>query len=620
VLTTSGFLACARVTAGRFAPPLDDAYIHYQYATRLAAGEPFRYLPGDACTSGATSTLWPALLAPAAALGAHDVALHAWAIALGVAALAGTAWLVSRWATALSDRATGALAGLATATAGPLVWAAGSGMEVAVAACALAGLLAGAARGRAPLGWALVLSLTRPEGALVAGVVLLPAAVRAARAGAWGRAIASLLPPLAGLAVPAAVARLCSGSFLPNSVLAKRNPRFPAAGSALDYAVDELVVGGMGARWFGWFGVLLVALAGVGLVALVARDLRVRRAGAGLHALAALAVPVVVVARTAAYPFHHLRYLMPFLPVLLVAALVGARATERAIGRSRGAAPGAWLRGAVVVVVLANLPGWAHEYAANTRDIATQQVRLAEWVATNTPPDARVAINDAGAMGHLSGRRLLDLEGIVSPGVIASALAGEGSTLALLGRERPDYVVLFPAWFEGTFRAGLVHEVARASLTGRTISGGDLMVVGTLDVARLASGRTPPALRAGERIVDALDVSDLADEAAHAWTAAALPRDNRVIAGQLDGATIVDGARRLAGEERFAMRTAGGRARLVGRFGPGPAGALTVGETRQALPEVPEGAWIELTFPMASGDVRVAGDARTIASWWWIEG
>jgi len=56
---------------GHAARTLDDAYIHFQYARAIVEGHPLRFQAGAAITSGATSMLWPALLAPFWALGAR---------------------------------------------------------------------------------------------------------------------------------------------------------------------------------------------------------------------------------------------------------------------------------------------------------------------------------------------------------------------------------------------------------------------------------------------------------------------------------------------------------------------------------------------------------------------
>src|SRR5215471_17907168 len=57
--------------AGAPSAPLDDTYIHFQYARSIAELHPFRYTEGAAPTPGATSLLWPLLLAPFYALGLH---------------------------------------------------------------------------------------------------------------------------------------------------------------------------------------------------------------------------------------------------------------------------------------------------------------------------------------------------------------------------------------------------------------------------------------------------------------------------------------------------------------------------------------------------------------------
>src|SRR5688572_20857765 len=60
-------------SAGEPALPLDDSFIHLQYARRLAEGHWFSYAPGDAYTPGATSTLWPLLIAPLFLVGLDDL-------------------------------------------------------------------------------------------------------------------------------------------------------------------------------------------------------------------------------------------------------------------------------------------------------------------------------------------------------------------------------------------------------------------------------------------------------------------------------------------------------------------------------------------------------------------
>lgn len=117
-------------TGGEPSLPLDDAFIHLQYARAFATGHPLHYVPGDPATSGATSLLWSAMLAPFWAVGARGLNLVWVAWGLSFAALAGLAWETRRLAARLLPRGSAVLAGAFALSFGGHVWCAGSGMEV----------------------------------------------------------------------------------------------------------------------------------------------------------------------------------------------------------------------------------------------------------------------------------------------------------------------------------------------------------------------------------------------------------------------------------------------------------------------------------------------------------
>ena len=47
------------------------------------------------------------------------------------------------------------------------------------------------------------------------------------------------------------------------------------------------------------------------------------------------------------------------------------------------------------------------------------QVQLGRWIAANTPPGARIALNDVGAIAYVSRREVVDVMGLVTPAIIA---------------------------------------------------------------------------------------------------------------------------------------------------------------------------------------------------------
>src|SRR5260221_987376 len=83
-----------RISGSTPVMPLDDTYIHFQYAHMLAEGHPLRYNPDQPPTSGATSLLYPAILAGGYWL--TDKRLEWWSLAIGVVCWMLSAWVVYR--------------------------------------------------------------------------------------------------------------------------------------------------------------------------------------------------------------------------------------------------------------------------------------------------------------------------------------------------------------------------------------------------------------------------------------------------------------------------------------------------------------------------------------------
>ena len=185
---------------GELVPPLDDTFIHFTYARRLAEGHPFSYFPGEPYSSGATSLSWPILLAIGWVLGFKGGSLYLWALGLSNLALAAVATFTHRWLERLSSPRTGMLGALLVMGSGVVLWGAFSGMEVTLFMAAIAGTLDALTRpGRTPgapapggLTWVAVMATVRPEGAIFAGLFALQQGVEAWIAG--GRRVGALAP------------------------------------------------------------------------------------------------------------------------------------------------------------------------------------------------------------------------------------------------------------------------------------------------------------------------------------------------------------------------------------------------------------------------------------------
>ena len=77
---------------------------------------------------------------------------------------------------------------------------------------------------------------------------------------------------------------------------------------------------------------------------------------------------------------------------------------------------------------------------------------LALWLRDNAPPGAVVATHDIGALGYFSGRRVVDMAGLATP-ELATAARDVPRIIALLRRERVDYLLIQPAWRPTLYQA-----------------------------------------------------------------------------------------------------------------------------------------------------------------------
>jgi hypothetical protein len=170
--------------------------------------------------------------------------------------------------------------------------------------------------------------------------------------------------------------------------------------------------------------------------------------------------------------FQEGRYSIHLLPLAIAVALAGVAA----LGRWRLMRPA--LAGGLLAAALWTLPSAATRYAWAVQNIDAMQVQLGRWIAANTPPGSRVALNDVGAIAYVSRREVVDVMGLVTPAIIAYRQKGEPGVLSYLERNCPDYLVIFPAWFPMlSAMTDRFRPIYRITLAHNTVAGADEMVV-----------------------------------------------------------------------------------------------------------------------------------------------
>lgn len=500
-----------KIGGGQPVMPVDDAYIHFQYARQIAAGEFYVYNPGLPPTSGATSFLYPYVLALGHILGFHQLWLGLWAMGVGALAL-----LVSGWTVYLltrlfvASRAFSAALMTAFMLTGLISWHFMSGMETGLVMCFTLLTLYSfiARRRRLFILAATLLAIIRPEGGIMALIVV----------GLWwlhdgftaqtthetpeaslsdldphpsslntiiSRLIAlrhlMLLIPIIAIGIQPLVNLLVTGSASASGNQAKSLfgmiPPVPSE-------IWERIFENFGRFWFELFSgvsggassefflspfIGLFALAGVLLIVY-----QRKRWDVLLLVCAWLLVISAAISTLDTAFWHFKRYQMPLLAMLfplagwcwqMFAKTFKNRPAmlDHGIGvRPRDVA----LAVALVLCFLAVFSGVAflRPYAVNVESVVQQPLAMARWIAANTPTDAVIAVHDVGTIRYIGGRTTLDMVGLTTPGAADWWRNGPGAVGEFLIQNRPDLVAAY------TDARGL-NYLAETSVYGEYLEG-----------------------------------------------------------------------------------------------------------------------------------------------------
>ena len=467
LLTLAVYLVRERTIAGAAGFPLDDSWIHLHFARNIAEGSGFSYNPGR-LVAGSTAPLWTLLLGAAARIAGPSLVM---AKVVGVMTTVAAALVLRRAALAWGVEAPIALtAAVLLVWCGPVTWGALSGMEVSLAALLVSGALVAHARARL-LPTAVLIglaALARPEACVLIPLVLLAAPITVRRVLVFSLVtVVVLLPSVAfslatvGSPMPATAAAKIEGGLIGWLRGASESP----FRTWIDRPREFLTA------WFWWLGMThwLLPLAVVPGI-LVAW--RTKGRPLGMLAVALLLHPVAM-ALLAPYRdpgFQEGRYsihLVPLALLVLGVAVAGVPTRRRSVVMT-----------GALAIALVLVPAAATRYAWGVQNINAMQVELGRWLDGHVARDARLAVNDIGAIAYFSRREVIDLMGLVTPEILPYRRRGEPGVIDFVRETCPDYVVVFPAWFPAlTAREEMLESIHRVRLGHNLVSGADEMVV-----------------------------------------------------------------------------------------------------------------------------------------------
>jgi hypothetical protein len=606
-------------TRGSWSAPLDDVFIHFDYARATARGYPFQWSEGNGFSSGNTSLLYPFTLAIGYFAGFRSLDLMAWAAF--VACVSTLVFLVvcgrmfeglGRWAKYLVPPAVMSL--------GALDWSLFSGMENAFhlgvwAVMLLPTLVLVARSGDANVarrcGWiaggaGVLLYATRPESVVNIAAFAVYGALAARRSFGTRGAVETLLR----VGAPGAFAAL--GQAVANRVF---TGEWAASGAIVKLALNNPYMTGEEKldEWF--FHLKYVVLRNtqhhfadalpwgwlVPLVALIPLASPKTRAAA-LLLWAQVVGWLLLVSLNGQVRWQNERYTMSAIAWLFVLAAMGlavlaAPATQLVTRRARGL----WL-GRLALACAFAFVYWLHQ-APNMRDQiwffgrASRNIRDQHVVAGKVLAGLkarRVLVGDAGALLYASDMPGLDLIGLGGYHDLPFARAGVhglGASLELIERiapdDRPDVMAIYPTWW-GDLPVMFGKRLVSVPVVGNVICGGAEKVIYKADWSALDRAGQPRSLREGERVLDELDVADLISEKAHDY---AFPRPGMgfVAFRVLPESTLGGSARRAELPPQTPESTLGGSARRAEPPPQTPESTLGESARRAGLPpETPE--------------------------------
>jgi hypothetical protein len=535
---------------GTWSAPLDDVFIHFDFARSTARGHAFEWSEGNGYSSGGTSLLYPLLLALGYGLGFRELWLGLWAMALACVCVLVFLWAARRTFSGLPP-ATAYFVPPIVLAIGALDWNLFSGMEVALYLGLWGGALvawddlhraardAGGCRAWTAIRvgiWGALLVGTRPEGVTSVAVLAVAASVALVRRQGVvrGAALAALtaLPGVLVVAAQMATNRWLTGDFSSAGAVAKLElfdpfmaplAVFRAWKFYVEYQIERITEYHLAD--LGWVGWIWWALA---LLPIGPRS--TRRYAVVLWGSAASWV--LLVGLNGQVRWQNERYAMPALAWLLLAAALGVGvlcSSPRALGsRSRVSAR---LLGVTTALATLTFLLWHQRprfrdqvwfFGRASRNILEQHVQAGLLLREEVRPEpTRVGVGDAGAVTYAADLPGLDLIGLGGYHALPFARAkrlGIPATLELLEkvppRDRPDYLALYPGWWDA-MPLWFGERIGEAVVHGNVICAGTSKVLYRADWSSLASSEGPLGLGPAERVADSLDFADLLSEKVH---------------------------------------------------------------------------------------------------------
>lgn len=440
-----------------FGFPLDDPWIHLQFAKNLNEYGSFSYYKNELATAGSTSPLYTILLSIGFFFTKDEFLLsYFFGINFFVASII-TFFLLLR--KEFDNLTIIAFAGSLLLLLEPrLLWISLSGMETTFAIFLMILTLYFYKLNRGvPLGICLGLSLwTRPEAlimivAIIIDVIYTKYWIKTDRIKKnkpiweeykWLRKAGLIFITIAVLYF--ALNLYLSGTIFPNTFAAKIK-YYSGGGPNYFQQLFEFIT----FKHLFPFSVFV----GIGLISVISNIAKRRKdnfivyilLSVGLSAAFAIYLP---------YLYQNGRYLMPVLPFLIVTGLLGIVVSLNFLYSRISFLKNKkilLLSSAVLLLVFLtqfaiSMAEVSKQYASDCKYINERHVTTAKWLKNHLPPEAVIATHDVGAIAFYSGRKIVDMVGLISPEMIQNIGSFNGLK-SFIDSKKATHLAVLRNWF-----------------------------------------------------------------------------------------------------------------------------------------------------------------------------
>ena len=452
-LTLIYLLAEFVITGHQFGVPLDDTWIHYRFAENFAHGHFFEYNLGEP-TPGTTSPLWVIVLSLPFLFSKNLILIYS--LFVGSLFFLLTCFEVYKLSLKLGfSRNYSLLITMLTLLAGRIAWSSLSGMEITLF-CYLTLIifrihLNEIEQKRLSIWNGLLLGISinvRPEAYLFAGIYYITSVIllrKEFRENA-GRLIVSLFLFIIVVIPYPLFCYIHTGGFLPNTFEGQNAGLRSIPDS--DYIIQTV-------KYFVKDNVLIFLVWSAGgfysIYLMIKRrlDSKLFLMSLWIYLLPAVSAFVSPNWR------HHGRYLIPIIPFINITAIyillkIIDFYEEKRIRYfalyHKAVISGVILFSFIGTVIFANALGW------NVENINDQQVKIAHWLNTNLPDEKVFGMNDIGAITYITKRKVVDMEGLVTPEIFKirreQMKDQEQNLMKLLRSKGVNYIIIYPEWYE----------------------------------------------------------------------------------------------------------------------------------------------------------------------------